>query len=267
MVQVVNPTAYPDLNLVLGELVASVRTILAENFCGAYLQGSFALGDADRHSDVDFLIVSNDDVSDEQLRELQAMHERIYGLDVPWAQHLEGSYLPKDLLRLVDRSRRPFLFLDNGERELIWDNHCNSAWVRWIMREHGIVLEGPQPETLVEAVSAAELRREALAAVREYAEWAPEATKAGPMSRWKQPYLVLTFCRLLHTLSEGRVASKREAAEWALRTLDPRWAALIQRALDERPDPWGRVHQRADPELVARTLAFADYALRNAPPV
>ena len=85
--------------------------------------------------------------------------------------------------------------------------------MRWIIREHGIVLEGPPPETLVEPVSAAELRREALAAVREYAEWAPEGTKAGPMSRWKQPYLVLTFCRLLHTLSEGRVASKREAAE------------------------------------------------------
>jgi Domain of unknown function (DUF4111) len=42
------------------------------------------------------------------------------------------------------------------------------------------------------------------------------------MSRWKQPYLVITFCRLLFTLSEGRLPSKREAAGWALGALDRR---------------------------------------------
>jgi hypothetical protein len=123
------------------------------------------------------------------------------------------------------------------------------------------VLGGPEPKTLVEPVTAAELRREALLAVREYAEWAPEPTKAGGMSRWKQPYLVLTFCRLLHSAAEGRVGSKREAGEWALRTLDASWATLIQRALEERPDPWGRVHQEAEKGLVARTLAFSSYAV------
>jgi predicted nucleotidyltransferase len=46
------PTIYPELNRVLEDLVASARTILVENFCGAYLQGSFAVGDADVHSDV-----------------------------------------------------------------------------------------------------------------------------------------------------------------------------------------------------------------------
>ena len=44
-----DPTIYPKLNVVLRELVASARTILAENFCGAYLQGSFAVGDAGIH--------------------------------------------------------------------------------------------------------------------------------------------------------------------------------------------------------------------------
>ena len=44
----------------------------------------------------------------------------------------------------------------------------------------------------------------------------------------------------------------------------PRWSALIQRALDDRPDPWQRVHQAADPEAADRTLAFIDYALEEA---
>jgi hypothetical protein len=39
---------------------------------------------------------------------------------------------------------------------------------------------------------------------------------------------------------------------------------LIQRALDDRPDPWQRVDQAADPEAADRTLAFVDYALEEA---
>ena len=72
------PTVYPELNAVLEELVTSVRTILAENFCGAYLQGSFAVGDADVHSDVDFIVVTEDEVSAEQLAGLQEMHKRLH---------------------------------------------------------------------------------------------------------------------------------------------------------------------------------------------
>ncbi len=144
------PTAYSELNAVLGELVSSARTVLSENFCGAYLQGSFAVGDADEHSDVDFLIVTHDEVTDQQLAGLQAMHGRLYALDVAWAQHLEGSYVPKDRLRHVDPARAPFWYLDNGATELIWDNHCNTAVVRWSAREHGVVLAGPDPKSLVE---------------------------------------------------------------------------------------------------------------------
>src|SRR5881275_2133794 len=84
------PTVYAELNAVLGELVETVRTTLGENFCGAYLQGSFALSHADADSDVDFIVVTRDEVTDAQLDALQDMHRRIYALPSPWAQHLEG---------------------------------------------------------------------------------------------------------------------------------------------------------------------------------
>ena len=38
----------------------------------------------------------------------------------------------------------------------------------------------------------------------------------------------------------------------------------MERALEDRPDPWSRVHRAADPELAERTLAFARYAQREA---
>jgi len=259
-----DPTLYPELNGVLRELVAGVRIILAESFRGAYLQGSFAVGDADVHSDVDFIVVTREEVDVAQLAALQTLHGRLYAIKVPWAQHLEGSYVPGDRLRQVDPSRSPYLYLDNGASELIWDNHCNTAVVRWSLREHGVVLAGPDPKSLVEPVSAAQLRSGALTSMREWASWAPSPTKAGSMSRWKQPYLVLSFCRTLHTLESGRVVSKREAGEWALGALDSGWTTLVRAALDDRPDPWLRVHQPADPRAVDRTFAFIDYALREA---
>ncbi|MGH3103476.1 MAG: aminoglycoside adenylyltransferase domain-containing protein [Gaiellaceae bacterium] len=267
-----DPTLYPELNAVLRELVASARTILAENFCGAYLQGSFAVGDADVHSDVDFVVVTHDEVSAQQLAALQTVHKQLYALDVPWAQHLEGSYIPRDSLRRLGPSRPPYLYLDNGSTELVWDNHCNTQVVRWSLREHGVILAGPDPKSLIDPVSADQLHGEVLTAMHEWATWAREsqdrfeaAAGQGPaMSRWKQPLLVLSFCRILHTLNSGRVTSKREAGEWALGALDAGWASLVQRALDDRADPWLRVHQPAGAEAVDRTLAFVDYALGEA---
>jgi len=208
--------------------------------------------------------VTHGEVSDEQLAALQAMHQRLFQLDVPWAQHLEGSYVPKERLRRVDPSRSPFVYLDNGATELELDNHCNTAVVRWSLREHGVVLSGPEPKTVIDPVSADQLRSEAREAMVEFAEWAPGPTKAGGMSRWKQPYLVLNLCRMLHTLETGKVASKRAGGEWALGALEPEWSDLIQEALDDRPDPWGRVYQPADPTTAERTLAFVDYALGKA---
>jgi hypothetical protein len=119
---------------------------------------------------------------------------------------------------------------------------------------------GPEPSDLVDPVSAEQLQREMLTTMHEWALWAREL----PWSRWKQPYLVLSYCRLLYTLRSGTVTSKGAAAEWALGALDTQWASLVQRALDDRPDPWLRVHEPADPEAIDRTLAFIDYALNEA---
>jgi len=253
-----DPTIYPELNAVLAQLLERTRPILAENFCGAYLQGSFALGEADVHSDVDFLVVTHEEIDEKQLAALQRMHNRIYGLDVAWAQHLEGSYISEALLRRVDPARTRLPFLDNGACELVWDEHCNTAVVRWLLREHGVVLDGPDPRQLVDPVSAEQLRSEALELLPEYAAWARSCGEAGTMSRWQQPYLVLTLCRILHSIDNGTVVSKRTAGEWARDALAVEWGELIRRALADRPDPWLRVHQSADPEDVDRTLAFIE---------
>ncbi len=254
------PTPYLGLNEVLQDLVNSMREILQADFVGAYLQGSFAVGDFDEHSDVDFIVVVDEALSDERVDALQAMHERIYGLASPWAQHLEGSYFPKDVLRDFSRCGEKLWYLDHGARSLIRSDHCNTLVVRWVVREKGVVLAGPPTERLVDVVPADMLRAEIKAVIT---GWGQEILEdAGRYdNRFYQGFIVLNFCRMLHNLETGIVGSKRAGAAWAKRHLDRSWAGLIDRAWACRPNPAVSVRQPADPEDYASTLAFVRYAI------
>ncbi|MEO7910410.1 MAG: aminoglycoside adenylyltransferase domain-containing protein [Roseiflexaceae bacterium] len=254
------PTPYPQLNVVLQELVTSIQAILGETFVAACLQGSFAVGDFDRDSDADFVIVIKQELSDEQVRALQIMHERVYNLDCAWAQHLEGSYFPKDVLRHADRRNQPLWYLDHGSRSLIRSTHCNTLIVRLVVREHGVALAGSDPAALVDPIPVELLRQEIRGVMHDW--W--QSIRANPEqlnNRFYQTYAVLNYCRMLHDLVTGTVGSKRAGAEWAKATFDPRWAELIDRAWQGRPDPALSSRQPADPADLQLTLAFIEYIM------
>lgn len=254
------PTPYLDLNQVLQDLVESVQKVLGEKFVGAYLQGSFAVGDFDEHSDVDFIIVSTDDLADAEVQALQVMHARLYALASPWAQHLEGSYFPQRILRRPPENNRLLWYLDHGSRSLIQSAHCNTLVVRWVVREHGIPLAGPAPIALVDPISVTALREEIFATMRDWGEdilTHPDRYK----NRFYQTYIVLNFCRMLHDLRNGFPGSKRAGAEWAKAHLDASWAGLIDRTWAGRPNPALSVRQPADPEDFKATLAFVRFIL------
>ena len=259
-------TAYPELDAVLTDLVGDVRGILGADLVGVYLQGSFAAGDADEHSDVDFVVVTADDVSSEQEPALAVMHAAYPDRPVPWAQHLEGSYVPRKALRRLDPVRTPWLYVGNGGRVLERSAHDNTAVVRWTVREHGVALAGPAPTELIDPVSGDDLREE----VRRTVElWAQDDLEPGDGldrldNAWTQTHTVLAYCRILHTLATGTVGSKRAAGEWSIGHLDRRWAPLIRQALADRADPWERLHQPARPGSVGPTHGFVRYALQAA---
>jgi hypothetical protein len=136
------PTPFADLNAVLAHLVEGVQRLLGDNFVGAYLQGSFAVGDATEFSDCDFIIVTARDITPAELPAFQALHAGIHELPYPyWRTGLEGSYAPAAILRSVvdgaTRSARrarpagwgdpgmsgapakayPFWYLDHGRQD------------------------------------------------------------------------------------------------------------------------------------------------------
>jgi hypothetical protein len=258
-----NPTPYPDLNAVLGDLTESVQTILGPYLVGVYLQGSFAVGDFDPHSDVDYIIVIQQALSEAQVAALQSMHARIYDLDCAWAQHLEGSYFPKETLRLPPQPGETLWYLDNGARQLVRSTHCNTLVVRWQLRQHGIALYGSPPTELVPPIPDADLRREILGVIH---EWGGEilANPEHYNNRFYQGFIVLSFCRMLHSLHTGAIHSKPRGAEWAKASLDPAWHDLIDRTWATRPVPEVSVRTPADPADFQRTLAFVSYITRLA---
>lgn len=258
-----HPTPDSELNAVLRQLVTSAQAILGADFTAAYLQGSFAIGDWDAHSDVDFLVVIEQELSVAQLTALQAMHAQIYALASPWAQHLDGSYFPKQALRRYNPQSAPLYYLDNGSSELVRSQHDNTLVVRWVVRERGITLAGLEPARLIDPISAADLRQEVLATMH---EWGAEIADRRYVidNRWAQPFVVLSYCRMLQTLASGRVESKPAGARWAQVALDARWRDFIQRAWVERPQPAVKIQQPADSAVVADTLRFIQYALAKA---
>ena len=256
----ISPTPYTELNQVLDELVSRVAAILEDDLVGAYLQGSFALGDYDRHSDVDFIVVTKYDLRSQQVDALQVMHDRVYQLDCAWAQHLEGSYIPQDVLRHVSERDKELWYLDHGARSLVRSDHCNTLIVRWVVREEGVTLAGPPPSTLVEPITPKQLRAEIF---KTLTTWGREILDdpAPYENHFYQAFIVLNYCRMLHDLHAGRPGSKRDGADWAKTNLRRRWSDLIDNAWTGRPNPAQKVQEPADPDTFARTLAFVDHVM------
>ena len=253
-------TAFPDLDEVLRDLTSGVERALGtvgspeSSLIGVYLHGSFALGDADVHSDVDFLVVITDELSDQQEQEIRQLHRRLATDGRHWSGHLEGSYAPVGQLRGYDASRPPWLYVDNGASEMERNPHDNSAVVRWILRRHGIALTGPPPATLVDELPFGALAVETRATLvewRSFVEDEPDALD----SAWEQTHAVTQHCRFLFAVLHDAVATKPQAVKWAM-TQVPEFRGLLEQALVDRANPWDRVHQRADSALRQPTLDF-----------
>jgi len=258
----VAPTPHPELNQVLDELVTRMQRVLGGDFVGAYLQGSFALGGFDEHSDVDFIAVVEGELTSDQVDALQVMHGEVYDLDSQWSVHLEGSYFPREVVRDAEGAGADLWYLDHGARSMVRSDHCNQLHVRWIVRERGVVLAGPPPRSLIDPLAEDALRAEFFEVINGWGDVILD-DPAPYENRFYQGFIVLNYCRMLHDLHRGYPGSKREGAEWAKSALDPSWSALIDRAWDTRPDPARQVRQPPDPEDFERTLRFVAHVMEK----
>lgn len=250
------PTPYPQINALLEALLSGAQSLLGQRFVGLYLYGSLASGEFNpATSDVDFLVVTTDEIPSALLPALEAMHAKLAAGPNKWAQKLEGCYLPLPALRRLNPADAPRPCVNEEQFYLA---RQESDWViqRHILREHGVAVAGPSLQAWIDPVRPDELRQAVAGILREW--WLPLIEGSDPrlLRSDYQAHAVLTMCRALHTLQFGAIVSKPAAARWAQATLVEPWPALVERALAWRP---GETLGDFD-----ATLAFVRYALHKA---
>ncbi|MFN8468117.1 MAG: DUF4111 domain-containing protein [Caldilineaceae bacterium] len=245
------PTPYQDVNTFLDLMHTSLRTILGDQLVALYLGGSLALGDFNpQRSDIDFAVVTHDELPPDTVAALAQMHARLWVTGDKWARKLDGSYVPQQVIRCWTPDHRPCPFVEAAGFNV---TQQGSAIIqRHILREHGVVVMGPQPRTLLDLVTAAELSGTVRDMLARW--WKPLlADPTWLQQETNQPFAVLTMCRMLYTYEHGAVASKPAAAHWCRQTLAAGWMPLIDWALAPPHAPEAD-HLAAALSLIAYTV-------------
>jgi hypothetical protein len=146
---------------VLALLLSGIQDVLGDQLVGLYLYGSLSSGDFNpASSDVDFVAVTREAITEdapafEQLRE---MHARIAASGLPFATNLEGSYISRAAWRRYNPADAHHPTIGHDWPFQIGFHDTNWVIERAIVRERGVVLFGPPPETLTDPVSPQQLR-------------------------------------------------------------------------------------------------------------
>lgn len=230
-------TAFPEVNEALRLLRSRVGDVLTDRLVGMMLYGSLAHGGFDPEtSDIDVLLVTDARLSKMAIGALSEVHAELTERITPWGNRLEGAYVPRSVIRRHESSDETFPCFNEGRFYL---GCLESDWIlhRYVMRESGVVVAGPRPDTLIDPVSNEDVRRAVVALLHEW--WEPMVADARQSGRLRESgyraYAVLTMCRALYTLHHGVVVSKPDAAAWARRVLDASRGTLVERAVAWRP--------------------------------
>ncbi|HEX2907608.1 MAG TPA: aminoglycoside adenylyltransferase domain-containing protein [Phototrophicaceae bacterium] len=214
---------------------AAVRACLGDNFVGAYLHGSLALGGFNpERSDLDLLFVVRAPLPAAVQRDLAqlALHwsnrPRPLEFSVVWADAIQPWQYPP-----------PYEFhFSESWRERLEHDISSGDWQTWpqdgsrldpdlaahftVIRQRGVCLAGPPVETVIPEVPRADF----VASIMADFNWALERINENPV------YAVLNCCRVYCYLLEEQVLSKAEGASWALGCLPQALHPVVQQAWD-----------------------------------
>jgi hypothetical protein len=251
------PTPWPEVTRTVERLRDGAGEALGDQLVGLYLHGSLALGDfSPLSSDIDFHAATGGALDGPALERLAAMHAA-FKSEGGWPARLEGVYFPVAALRRHDPSAAPAPTVG-----VDWDlrpGRPGPTWVldRWVTREHGVVVTGPDPRDLIDPIGPADLRSAVLGSL--LGDWASRLDEGADVG-WLRPrnyqaFAILTVCRGLHVLERGTVVPKPAAAAWAMERLSPPWPAQVERAM-----VW-RAEERVDDRHLPETLRFIAHAV------
>ena len=189
-----------------------------------YLKGSLATGDfIPATSDIDVLVVTDCTVNSRQFTELKDFHDHLSGSSKPYAFRLEVAFIVRGALeKFHEGLRHPTL--EQGEA-LKWREHPKN-WIleRWVVRECGAVLYGPNPKKRIEPISPEGVQQVLRSRIGDWEELARNEDDPD----WRLPishkaYVIEMMCRMLYASNIGALYNKTKAVQWALKTLPEPW--------------------------------------------
>lgn len=245
------PAAPAPVRQQVQALVAGLESVVAANVLGVYLHGSLALGGFNpARSDVDVLVVTHDRLGDSlqgRLTELLldlSRHPCPIELSVvrlehvrPWQFPPQFDYHYSEMWRHKLSAARTWSAIPEAPRR----DPDLAAHVT-IARAAGVTLFGTPAPELLPAVPATDF----LTAI-----WDHDGKTARARITADPVYYILTLCRILAYVTDGRLLTKAGAGQWALTILPPALRATVALALE--------VHRGDGPE----TPAFAPTALQR----
>lgn len=248
-------TPDPEVKSLLQALADRAQIVLGDHFVGLYLYGSLASGDFNpQTSDIDFVVVTDADLAEELIHDLEALHVRLWNSGLKWAAKLEGAYVPLLTLRRHNPTAAPCPTINEGK---FYVDRLGSDWIiqRYILREYEARVCGPSLKSSIDPVTPDDLRRAVASVLQGW--W--RSVLDDPhfiRNREYEAYAALTMCRALYALEYGDIVSKPAAARWALNALSKRWAQLIDRAVAWPQEP--------QPNQLPETLELIRYTIDRA---
>lgn len=209
----------PDV--VLQQLVDTVRTVLNTQLQGLYLYGSYVTGDFEpARSDLDLLAVLDAEPTTQLCDRLAGAHEQIAAEHPAWRGRIEVEYVPLPGLFDPDGDHL-MLRISPGERlhRVRTSRHYLLNW--YTARHAGRALAGPLPSELLPDFTRAAFLSVVADHARQWPTWVEQMDTPG-----SQAYAVLTVCRAACAMRDGHQVSKRAAADACVDAM-PEWRDLI----------------------------------------
>jgi Domain of unknown function (DUF4111) len=147
----------------------------------------------------------------------------------------------------------------SGAREMESSAHCNTADVRWVLRERPSIVMGADPRDFVHEVPASALQAEMRSQIGDFLN--DLLTWTSFEISWTQRYAVEATMRMLYTVERAEVISKQAALNWGAAAMPTTWRELIEQVRSDRLVPWKDPPRAGS---VERTLAFVEYAQEGA---
>lgn len=224
-----NVTPYDDVNAVLDDVTREAVNILQDNLVGLYLTGSLSYGDFNRgSSDIDLVAIVQRPVSADELLQLQALHRKIEVQHPVWAARVEASYTPQYMLENVLPPDEPRPYYGGGT--FYPAAQYGNEWIinnYWLCHT-GIPLSGANFKTLLPNVDMAEVQKASLRDL--FREWEPKLCEPEWLDNpHYQAYLAVNLCRILYTVMQSKLGSKKVSAAW-VKSAYPQWQPLIEAA-------------------------------------